>query len=161
MAAEQSMTHATMQAAIKSAKADIMAIREAGNPVNITISVYAVPRSEGTALKWPTIDWEESDKYQKLCILETEVKTIFLTNSYNTQEGKRVPIILNGFGREGQGLCRVLATRNKKSLKQAQDCLMYCVKSSSPNILKNICHYVVTEIIRELTTIENTNEVPS
>ena len=67
MAAEQSMTQTITQAAIKTAKAAIIAIREADIPFNNNRLVHTVPRSGSPALKQPTFDWKVADKSQELC----------------------------------------------------------------------------------------------
>ena len=46
-------------------------------------------------LKQPTFDWKAPDKHHELCNFEIQVKDIFLTNNYNIQESKKVPIIMN------------------------------------------------------------------
>ena len=46
------------------------------------------------ALRPPMIDWEEVDKYQELCNFEIEVKNIFITHNYNTQESESISVIL-------------------------------------------------------------------
>ena len=66
MAAEQSMTEAIMQAAIKATKETIMATREAENPVNNARPVHTAPRSGGLASNQSTFDWKAADKYQEL-----------------------------------------------------------------------------------------------
>ena len=51
VAAKESMTQAIMQAVIEDAKAAIMAVREAVNPVYIARLVYTTPASGGLVLK--------------------------------------------------------------------------------------------------------------
>ena len=72
-----------------------MAIREGDSPVSNVTPVHAVPSSGSPALKQPAFELKAKDKYEELCNFEIEVKNIFLTNSYNTQESETVPIILN------------------------------------------------------------------
>ena len=98
MAAEQSMTHAIMQAVIEATKAAIMAIREADNLVNNARPVHTGPRSGSLALKQSTSDCKGPNKYQELCTFEKEIKKIFMTINYNTQEIERILIILNCLG---------------------------------------------------------------
>ena len=86
MATKQSMTKKTTQASIKASRAAIMAVREADNPVNYAGQVHTMSRSNGPVLRHPVFDWKATDKYQELCNFEIEVKNIFITNNYNTQE---------------------------------------------------------------------------
>ena len=62
---------------IEAAKAAIMAVREADNPVNNARPLHAMPRSGGPALT-TDVDWKVVDKYQELCNFEKEVKNISL-----------------------------------------------------------------------------------
>ena len=55
-----------MQAAIEVAKAAIMAVREAENPVNNTRLVYTT-RLRHSALRQPVFDWKATNKHQELC----------------------------------------------------------------------------------------------
>ena len=72
-----------------------MAVREAGSPTENIRTAQLTPRTSGTILKQPTISWKAQDKYNKLHNSEIEVKNIVLTNSYDMQESKKVPIIMN------------------------------------------------------------------
>ena len=60
-----------------------------------------MPEAGCLAIKQSTFDWWQLDKYQKLQIFKTEVKHIFMANSYNAQENDKVLIILNWLRREG------------------------------------------------------------
>ena len=62
-----------------------------------------------------------------------------MTNNYNIQESKRVPIILNWLGWEGLILVQILNDEEKKSVKQMQGCSNYYVTNSNPNITKQYC----------------------
>ena len=66
-----------MQAAIEATKAEIMAIREADNPVNSARPIHTTARLDSLAWRQPTFYWKMRDKYQELCNFETEVKNIF------------------------------------------------------------------------------------
>ena len=52
-----------MQATTEASKAAIIAVREAGNPVNSAKPVHTKPRSDCPALRQPTFDWKAADKY--------------------------------------------------------------------------------------------------
>ena len=95
MAAEQSMTQAIIQEAIKGTKAAIIAVGEIDSSVNNARPVYAIIRSGGPTLKEATFDLRPADKYQELCNFDIGVKNIFLTNSFSIQESKRIHIIVN------------------------------------------------------------------
>ena len=43
----------------------------------------------GPTLQQPMLDWKAPDKYHKSCNFEMEVRTIFLTSSYNIQESEK------------------------------------------------------------------------
>ena len=94
------MTHAMMKAAIAGAKAAIMTVREADNLVSNARPLHTTPRLGSPALRQQMFDWKARDKYQELCNFPLEVKNIFMTNNYETQESERVPIILNWLGGE-------------------------------------------------------------
>ena len=55
-----------MQAVIEAAKAAIMAVREANNPVSNARPIHAVLISCSPALKHPTFDLKVAEKYQEL-----------------------------------------------------------------------------------------------
>ena len=98
MVAEQKVTQEIMPTALEATKAAIMAMGEAENPVKNTRPLHAAPRSGDPALKQPIFDYNATEKYQELCNIEIKVKNIFLTNRYDTQGSKRVPIALNWLG---------------------------------------------------------------
>ena len=59
-------------AAIEAAKAAIITIRVALNPVNAAWPVHVIPRIGSPVPKQPTFDWKAADKYQELWNLEIE-----------------------------------------------------------------------------------------
>ena len=59
-----------------------------------------VPRAGSPVLRLPRFNWKAIDKYKELSNLEIEIKIIFMTNNYNTQESEWIPIILNWLGWE-------------------------------------------------------------
>ena len=71
-----------------------MVVREADNPVGNTSTTCMMPRSNSPVLGQSTFDWKATNIYQELCNFETEVKNIFMTIMYNTDESDRVPIIV-------------------------------------------------------------------
>ena len=111
MAAKQNMLLAITQAAIVTPKAAIMAAKEAENPVNAVRSVQVILRVGSPKVKQPTFDWKAAGKLQELCNFQTQVKNIFLANSYNTQDKEKVPIILNWPCRE---VLQFVQTKNDK-----------------------------------------------
>ena len=84
-----------------------MAVREANTSVIDARPIQTIPKSGCPALCKPRFDCKVGDKYKELSSFEIGVKNIFLTNYYNTQESKRVPIILNSLCQEGSGLCKL------------------------------------------------------
>ena len=52
-----------MQTTIQAAKAAIMMVREAENPINGARPVHTMPRSGNPVLRQPTLDWKAADKY--------------------------------------------------------------------------------------------------
>ena len=82
------MTQAITQTASKAA----IMTSEADNLINNAMLVLSATRSGSLVLKQPIFDWNMADKYKELSNLETEVKNIFMTKSYNTQESMRVLI---------------------------------------------------------------------
>ena len=48
-----------------------------------------------------------------------------MTNSYNKQEGDRVPLILNWLGQEGPWFIQTLNDEEQKGAEQAKDCSKY------------------------------------
>ena len=64
-----------IQAATEAAKAAIMAVEEAENPVNSSKPVQGIPRTSGPAQKQPIFDWKVTDKHQEVQNFEIEVKT--------------------------------------------------------------------------------------
>ena len=79
------MTQEIMQAVIETAKAAIMALREADNQVNNARTIHTNSRSEIQALRQSTFCWKVDNEYHEMCNFEMEVKNIFMTNDYNTQ----------------------------------------------------------------------------
>ena len=94
MASDQSMTQAITQTAAEVAKVAIMGVREAEGPTESRIPVHILPRANGLAMREPTIDRKAQDKYNELINFTTEVRNIFMTNSYNIQESSKK--MLNG-----------------------------------------------------------------
>ena len=83
------MTQTKRQAAIETAKAVMMAVREVETPIENAKPIQTVPRIGGPTLKEPIFHWKAQDKYHYLCYFETEVKNTFLTNIYNMQESEK------------------------------------------------------------------------
>ena len=81
MATEQSITQAIMQAVIEPAKAPIMAVREAENPVKDVRTIHTVPRSGGPVLRQPMFDWKV-DNYHELHNFKMGLMNIFVTSNY-------------------------------------------------------------------------------
>ena len=57
--------------------------------------IYAITRPDDPALRQPMFDWKASDKYKELHTFCIEVKNIFMTNNYNTEEISRLVDSLN------------------------------------------------------------------
>ena len=71
-------------------------------------------------LKQPILDWKSQDKYLELCYLEIIAKSIFLTNSYNIEDSKEVPIIMNWLAHEGLRFLQILSnTEQEKCISSA------------------------------------------
>ena len=66
MASEQIITHVAMQAGIEAAKAAIMAVREADNPVNNARPIHRMARSISSVVRQLTFDWKVAEKYEEL-----------------------------------------------------------------------------------------------
>ena len=60
------MAQAIMQAPIKAANSEIMAVREANNLVNNVRPIQTTPKSGDPALRQPTFDWKVANKYQEM-----------------------------------------------------------------------------------------------
>ena len=101
MACEQSMTQAISKAVIEAVKVVIIADRDMGIPANTKWPVQAMPQTSGPVLKQPMFSWKFPDVCLELWNFKIEVKNIFLINSYNIQEGQKVPVIMNWLGCEG------------------------------------------------------------
>ena len=56
-----------------------------------------------------------TNKYQVLCNIE--IKNIFLTINYNTQESERVPIIMKWLGQEGFRFMQILSDKEKEKCR--------------------------------------------
>ena len=121
MASDQSMTQAITQAAIEATKVAIMAVREVEGPIE-SRPVHVVPRKRWPALRQPTFDWKAQNKYKHLNNFKIEVRNIFMVRSYNKEESKTVPIIMDWLGHEGLRFIQMLPM-GKKSVRQAQGCL--------------------------------------
>ena len=78
-----------------------MTVRDTENPVNNARLINVTSISGCPVLRQPKFDWKAADKYQELFTFKEGVKNISITNNYNTQESKRVPIILSWLGQEG------------------------------------------------------------
>ena len=74
-----------------------------------------MPIPGGPALRQPTFDWKAEDKYQKPCIFKIGVKNIFMTKHHNSQESKRVQIIISWPGQKG---LRFMQTPNNEKQKK-------------------------------------------
>ena len=151
MTSEQRMTQAIMQAASEAAKAAVMVVREADNLVKTLRPIHTTSSLGIPALRMPIFYCRATEKYQELCNFETEVNNIFMTNNYNTQEGKRVPIILNWLDWEGlrfmetlnneewekcktnTGLYDVLSEKLKPQHNEMILSLQYCKLTREPN----------------------------
>ena len=66
MAVKQSMMWAVTQAAMETAKAAIMAVKEEENSVNTVRPMHIIPRTSGPTLKEPTFNWKAANKSQGL-----------------------------------------------------------------------------------------------
>ena len=96
MAAKQRILQVITQAAMGTAKAAIMLVKEVKNPVNTTRSVQVMFRTGAQALKQSVFDWELAEgKYRELLNFAVDVNNIFIASSYNIQENETIPIILS------------------------------------------------------------------
>ena len=77
-----------------------MAVRKVDTLINNAKQICAVSRSGGPIQCQATFDWKRADKYQELHSVEIQLRNIFMTNNYNTQDSKSVPIILNWLDQE-------------------------------------------------------------
>ena len=102
MRAKQNMTQANTQAA----KAAIMAAKEAQNPVNIARTVQVMLRTDGPALQQPTFDAKAADRSQELWNFQIDIKNTFMTDSYNTQDNKKVSIDSTGLTEGDYNSCK-------------------------------------------------------
>ena len=75
-------------------QAIIMAVRDADNMTNNARPIHTTPRFGGPTLKQLTFDWKVIYESHELCNFEIEVN-IFMSNNYNVQKSKTVPVILN------------------------------------------------------------------
>ena len=66
------MTQAITQAAIEATKAAIMAVREMEIPVNTARPVPAMPKTSGTLLRQPMLDWKSPDMYLEFLNLRSK-----------------------------------------------------------------------------------------
>ena len=131
-----------MQTATEATKAQKMAVREADNVVNSAISIHTTWRLGGSVLRQSMFDWKATEMYQELCILETEVKKISMTNNYNIQRSKKVSIMLNWIGREGLRFIQTIneEEQENKKKKQVQGCSNYEVTNSNTYTVKQYYH---------------------
>ena len=59
------------------------------------------PRASRQTLKQPTFNLKAAHKFHQLVNCEMEGKNIFMTQSYNTEDSEKKPIILNWLGHAG------------------------------------------------------------
>ena len=89
-----------MQVAIEVTKVAIMVVRETYKSGKNARLIHTMTGSSSVAeLRQPTFDWKASDR--SCATLKMDVKSISMTNNYNTQESVMVQIILNLLGWEG------------------------------------------------------------
>ena len=82
----------------------MMAVRKAKTQATITRPTPGMPKTGAPVLKQVIFGWKFPNKYIEVCNFAIEVKTIFLTKSYNIQGSQRVPIIMTRLGHEGPRL---------------------------------------------------------
>ena len=58
-------------------------------------------------LKQPTFHWKMLDKGHEVCNFEIEVQTFVLTDNYNMQESKKLPIVMKLLDHEGLRLYKL------------------------------------------------------
>ena len=68
-----------------------MAVRETESPVENARTAHSTPRVSLPILKQPKFNWKAPVKYHELNNFEIEVRNIFVANSYNIKESKKVP----------------------------------------------------------------------
>ena len=101
MASEQSMPHVITLEVTEATKTVIMAVREAKDTYESRRAMQAVPKVSGQTLRQTTINWKSQDKFNKLKNFKIKVRNILMMNSYNIEESKKAPIIMNWLGYEG------------------------------------------------------------
>ena len=68
-------------------------------------------------LKQTILNWRSPDEYIELCNFEIKEKIIFLTNSYNMQDSKKVPNIINWLDHEGLRLVQAFNNTEKEKCR--------------------------------------------
>ena len=86
----------------------IIAVRKVQTLLKVEDLHMQWPRASGPELRQPPFDWKEQDKYNELNNFKINVRNIFMINSYNIVESKRVQIVMNWLDCERFGLVQTL-----------------------------------------------------
>ena len=77
------------------------------------------------------------------------MKTFFVTNSYNTQESRNVPIIMNGLGLEGLRLVQTLNDKEQEKYRTGMEFFQGLSEKFKPQHNETILQLQYCKLIKE------------
>ena len=101
METEQTILQSITHALTASTKAEIMTVKEEEGPMKCRRPVHTASKVSRPKFREPTLDWKAQDKCNELNNFKIKVRNIIMMDTYNIEETKNVPIIINCPHHEG------------------------------------------------------------